>query len=149
MLHVKGYATFLMLGMLSLYQGAAFAAPSAGKNVELAIEHGETTIVGTLTLPHETQSGALVIMLSGSGPQDRDETLDGFRVFLHLAEHLSEQGIASFRFDDRGVGGSSGNFGQSKLSDHANDVIRILNYFAEHNAHGFRGFILLGIVRAA
>jgi len=83
-------------------------------------------------------------MLSGSGPQGRDETLHGFSVFFHLAQHLSAQGIASFRFDDRGVGNSTGNFNESTLADHANDVTAILDYFSRRTEHRFERFILLG-----
>lgn len=126
------------------YSGMVIAGQSHGRNIELVIDDSNTMIAGELTLPEKPLTDALVIMLSGSGPQDRDETLDGFRVFFHLAKHLSEQGIPSFRFDDRGVGGSSGNFGQSTLTDHSNDVIRILDYFSTQAANRFQRFILLG-----
>ena len=48
------------------------------------------------------------MLVSGSGPQDRDETLLGHKPFLVIADHLTRNGIAVLRFDDRGVGKSTG-----------------------------------------
>ncbi|WP_286232814.1 alpha/beta hydrolase family protein [Thalassotalea sediminis] len=104
----------------------------------------DVQLAGTLTLPSESKENALVIMLSGSGPQDRDETLDGFKVFKTLSDQLSERGITTFRFDDRGVGKSTGNFASSTLQDHVNDVVAIMEYFKNHETHRFDDFILLG-----
>ncbi len=109
-----------------------------------SIVRGEAIISGTLTLPAYPKSSALVIMISGSGPQDRDETLFGFRVFKIIAEHLGENGIASFRFDDRGEGDSTGDFTQTTLEDHASDVNAIINYFKNASAVSYDTYTLLG-----
>ena len=111
---------------------------------ELIIQQNDLVIAGTLALPESESTDALVILLSGSGPQDRDETLEGFKVFKALSTQLQAAGISSFRFDDRGVNGSSGNFGQSTLNDHVSDVLHIIEFFKQHQKHRFENFILLG-----
>lgn len=124
----------------------AQAAPAADNHEELAliIPTDSVDIGGSLTLPEQMATPSLVIMLSGSGPQDRDETLDGFKVFRELSGHLAAQGIASFRFDDRGVGASTGHFNESTLEDHTQDVHNIIRYFTSHAEHAFTDFVLLG-----
>lgn len=62
-------------------------------------------LAGTLTLPQKTGAYPAVVLITGSGPQNRDEEVGGgHRPFLVLADHLTKQGIAVLRFDDRGVG---------------------------------------------
>jgi len=69
-----------------------------------------------------------VVLISGSGPQDRDETIFGHRPFLVLADHLTNRGVAVLRFDDRGVGESEGTFGTATSEDFASDVRAALSY---------------------
>jgi dipeptidyl aminopeptidase/acylaminoacyl peptidase len=69
------------------------------------------TLAGTLTLPDgRDEKLPAVILVSGSGPQDRDETLMGHKPFWVLADYFSRHGIAVLRYDDRGVGESKGTF---------------------------------------
>lgn len=79
-------------------------------------------LAGTLTLPPTGGPFAAVVLISGSGPQDRDEALLGHKPFLVLADYLTRQGIAVLRFDDRGVGKSTGEFAQATSADFATDV---------------------------
>lgn len=85
-------------------------------------------LAGTLTKPSAGNSFPVVILISGSGPQDRNETLMGHKPFLVIADYFTRQGIAVLRFDDRGVGGSTGNFGQSTSEDFAGDVLAAVEY---------------------
>ena len=124
--------------------GAFAVSPNQPFEHELVIQHNDLVIAGTLALPQAASTDALVILLSGSGPQDRDETLEGFKVFKALSTQLQAAGVSSFRFDDRGVNGSSGNFGQSTLNDHASDVLHIIEFFKQHQKYRFKNFILLG-----
>ena len=80
------------------------------------------TLAGTLTMPSSEGPHPAVILISGSGAQDRDETLMGHKPFLLLADHLTRHGIAVLRYDDRGVGGSGGNTMLATLQDNATDV---------------------------
>ncbi len=86
------------------------------------------TLAGTLTLPNEKGSFPAVLLITGSGPQDRNETVAGHRPFLVLADYLTRQGIAVLRVDDRGVGESTGDFSQATSEDFASDVLAGIEY---------------------
>lgn len=76
----------------------------------------------TLTLPFEEGIYPAVILITGSGAQDRDETIFGFKPFRILAQHLTATGIAVLRCDDRGVGESTGSVSESTSEELAEDV---------------------------
>jgi len=80
-------------------------------------------LAGTLTMPRGQAKFPAVVLISGSGAEDRDESLFGHRPFLVLADHLTRNGIAVLRLDDRGVGGSSGNVSTSTIDDFAGDAL--------------------------
>jgi pimeloyl-ACP methyl ester carboxylesterase len=80
------------------------------------------TLAGTLTIRRGDGPFPAVILISGSGAQDRDETLFEHKPFLVLADSLTRRGIAVLRVDDRGVGGSSGGRATATSEDYAGDV---------------------------
>ncbi len=80
------------------------------------------TLGGTITIPKGTGPFPAVILISGSGPQDRNETVFGHRPFLVLPDNLTKRGIAVLRVDDRGVGATQGDLSQSTSEDLADDV---------------------------
>jgi len=86
------------------------------------------TLAGTLTLPRSKGTFPAVLLITGSGPQDRDETVFNHRPFLVLADYLTRQGIAVLRVDDRGVGKSTGDFSQATAEDFAGDVLAGVEY---------------------
>lgn len=109
------------------------------------IPNGDLEIGGTLELPESHQKGnPLVIMITGSGAQDRDETILGFKPFKKIADHLKKEGIASFRYDDRQMGTSTGDFSSATLDDLSNDVKAIMDYFQFQSETLFDDFILFG-----
>lgn len=77
---------------------------------------------GTLTLPAGAGPHPAVLLITGSGPQDRDETIFNHKPFLLLADYLTRRGIAVLRVDDRGVGRSTGTFGIATSEDFAQDA---------------------------
>ena len=79
-------------------------------------------LAGTLTLPAGEGPHPAVLLVSGSGPQDRDETLVSHKPFLVLADHLTRNGIAVLRLDDRGFGQSTGSFAAGTSDDFAQDA---------------------------
>jgi pimeloyl-ACP methyl ester carboxylesterase len=97
--------------------------PYAQRDVTYINAKDGTTLAGTLTIPPGDGPHPAVILITGSGPQDRDETIFGHKPFWVLADHLSRQGIAVLRVDDRGVGGSSGSTMDSTADDFAGDVL--------------------------
>ena len=86
------------------------------------------TLSGTLTLPQREGNFPLVILISGSGPQNRDEELLGHKPFLVLSDYLTRNGIAVLRFDDRGTADSKGDFKSATTSDFSEDVEAALHY---------------------
>lgn len=88
-------------------------------------------LAGTLTAPRGDGPFPAVIMLTGSGPQDRDETIFNHKPFLVIADHLTRQGIAVLRVDDRGVGGSTGDVMKATVDDNVQDVLAGLAFLKE------------------
>ncbi len=85
-------------------------------------------LAGTFTAPAEGGPFPAVVLISGSGPQDRDEALLGHRPFLVLSDHLTKRGIAVLRFDDRGVGESTGDFATATSRDFTTDALAGVAY---------------------
>lgn len=86
------------------------------------------TLAGTLTIPKEGGPFPAVVLVTGSGPQDRDETLLGHKPFLVLSDYLTRQGIAVLRYDDRGIGKSGGNFSGATTKDFVNDALAAIEF---------------------
>jgi uncharacterized protein len=85
-------------------------------------------IAGTLTLPKEGEKFPALLLITGSGQQDRDETLLGHKPFWVIADYLTRQGIAVLRVDDRGIGKSTGDFQNATSKDFASDVLAGVEY---------------------
>lgn len=96
--------------------------------VEVVFQNGQVTLAGTLTMPDGSGRHPAVVMVTGSGAQNRDQEVFGFKPFRMIADHLSRNGIAVLRYDDRGVGGSSGELSQSTTEDFAEDVIAAVEF---------------------
>jgi len=97
--------------------------PYRAEEVTFASAESGVTLAGTLTVPQGTGPFPAVVLVSGSGPQDRDEELLGHKPFAVLADHLTRRGIAVLRFDDRGVGKSTGRFSVATSEDFAEDAL--------------------------
>ncbi len=80
------------------------------------------TLAATLTIPTGKGPFPAVLLITGSGPQDRDESLMGHKPFLVLSDWLTRKGIVVLRADDRGVGKSTGDFATATTADFATDV---------------------------
>jgi pimeloyl-ACP methyl ester carboxylesterase len=83
-------------------------------------------------------------MVTGSGAENRDEEIFGFKIFGQIADYLTRHGIATFRYDDRGVGESTGNLRQTKMQMLASDVQTIVHYFSKKSDIAFKTIVLLG-----
>ncbi len=86
------------------------------------------TLAGTLTLPEGDGPFPAVVLVTGSGPQNRDEEIFGHKPFLVLADHLTRNGIAVLRYDDRGVAASGGMASGSTTADHSMDARSAVEY---------------------
>jgi pimeloyl-ACP methyl ester carboxylesterase len=138
---------FMIIGCFTLTHICAASTVFSKQDlvsIDLIIQTDQVSIGGTLVIPSHPEEESLVVLSSGSGPQDRDETLEGFKIFKVIADHLASKGIASFRYDDRGVGESSGDFVNSTLDDLSKDVKAIMAFFTSSDQYPFREFILFG-----
>jgi len=105
--------------------------PYGAEDVTYENKAGGVTLAGTLTLPRGEGPFSAVILITGSGAQDRDESLLGHKPFLVLADYLTRRGVAVLRVDDRGIGGSTGSVSTSTSEDFAVDALAGLAYLKE------------------
>ena len=105
--------------------------PYAVRDVTITHPDGHT-LAGTLTIPNADEYGAgpfpTAVLITGSGPQDRDESLLGHKPFLVIADYLTRHGIAVLRYDDRGTAQSSGTFSGATSADFATDVVAAMEF---------------------
>lgn len=102
--------------------------PYVSEDVHFENKAAGIHLAGTLTLPEAKGKYPVVVLISGSGPQNRDEELMGHKPFLVLADHLTRNGIAVLRFDDRGTGASEGDFSKATSFDFATDAKAAVDY---------------------
>jgi dipeptidyl aminopeptidase/acylaminoacyl peptidase len=96
--------------------------PYREENVTISNKKSGFTLAGTLTLPKEGTKFPAVVLITGSGGQNRDEEIMGHRPFLLLADYLTRRGFAVLRMDDRGVGESKGKFEGATSADFVTDI---------------------------
>jgi len=102
--------------------------PYTAEDVTFTNEKYNITLAGTLTIPVGTGPFPAVIMITGSGAQNRNEEIMGHKPFLVIADYLTRKGIAVLRYDDRGVGKSQGNYLNATSADFATDAEAAFNY---------------------
>lgn len=96
--------------------------PYYSEDVKFDNGKDKITLSGTLTLPAKEGNFPAVILISGSGAQNRDEELAGHKPFLVLSDYLTKNGIAVLRYDDRGTAQSTGNFEAATSREFASDL---------------------------
>lgn len=109
------------------------APPFPYRSEELVFDNASAPgvrLAGTLTLPEGPGPFPAAILITGTGPQDRDETIEGHKSFAIWADALTRRGVAVLRFDDRGVAASTGNFGVATGVDFASDVKAVFDGLA-------------------
>jgi pimeloyl-ACP methyl ester carboxylesterase len=102
--------------------------PYYSEEVTFENANAQITLAGTLTLPKKEGVFPVVILISGSGPQNRDEEILGHKPFLILADYLTKNGIAVLRYDDRGTAASTGKFNTATSLDFVTDAEAALGY---------------------
>ena len=104
--------------------------PYVSTNVSFPSVNG-IVLAGTLTTPQGAGPWPAVVLVSGSGPHDRDERMVGHRPFLVLSDYLTRRGIAVLRYDDRGTARSSGSFATSTTADFTDDAEAAVRFLAQ------------------
>ena len=131
----KTITLFALAAMLLLFPGLAGSGESTGgdqgrpsHSEEVTFQSGDIVKAGTLTMPKKPGRHPAVVMLTGSGPMNRDQELFGWKMFRDIADHFTRHGLAVLRSDDRGVGGSTGSTFESTTTDFANDALAAVRY---------------------
>ena len=96
--------------------------PYNSEDVTFYNKKDKITLAGTLTTPADKKNFPTVILISGSGPQNRDEEIANHKPFLVISDYLTRNGIAVLRYDDRGVGESEGDFSTATTKDFSEDT---------------------------
>ncbi len=125
----------------------ATAEPDAYHSETVSIENGDVTLAGTLTMPKGAGPFAAVVLVTGSGPQNRDEVLGGgvqIAPFALIADALTRAGIAVLRYDDRGVADSSGEFAAATTQDFASDAKAAIHYLTTRKEIDSKAIGMLG-----
>jgi fermentation-respiration switch protein FrsA (DUF1100 family) len=102
--------------------------PYYEEEVTFTNPNGGHILAGTLTLPKKEGNFPVVVLITGSGPQNRDEELLGHKPFLVLSDHLTRNGIGVLRFDDRGTAKSKGDFKSATTADLSTDAEAAVAY---------------------
>ena len=102
--------------------------PYKSEDVKFENKIDSVTLAGTLTFPQGGNNFPAVVMITGSGGQNRNEELLGHKPFLVIADYLTRNGIAVLRFDDRGIGESTGDFSKATSEDFAKDVLAAVDF---------------------
>lgn len=100
---------------------------------DVTFQNGDITLAGTLTTPFWGAKHKVVVLVSGSGAQNRDEELMGHKPFAVIADYLTRHGIAVLRYDDRGVGDSSKGNKDDTTLDFATDAMAAVDYLKSRN----------------
>ena len=137
-LHISGTwyqgagQTALNLNAIEKYVGAHRPQepkpPFPYKVQELSIPSAGNQLAATLTMPPGKGPFPAVVLIHGSGPHDRDETLLEHKPFLLLADYLSRHGVAVLRYDKRGCAKSTGHYKESSSKDFAADALSALQF---------------------
>lgn len=104
----------------------------ATEDIVFKNEKSGIKLAGTLSFPDSYGKFPCVVLISGSGPQNRDEEIFGHKPFGVIADFFSRNGLAVLRYDDRGTGKSEGNFTQATTMDFAHDAIAGVNFLKTH-----------------
>ena len=125
-------------------QAPARPYPYTEEEVRIVNKGAGITLAGTLTLPPGKGSFPAVVLITGSGPQDRDESLMGHKPFLVISDALTRRGVAVLRYDDRGTAQSTGDFGKATTADFATDVEAAVAYLKTRKEINARRIGLIG-----
>ncbi len=129
-------------GAIKLNRPQTPIAPFPYKTEEVTIANGEVSLSGTLTLPQDaSRKTPVVVMVTGSGLQNRDEEIFQHRPFAVIADHLARNGIATLRCDDCGVGKSTGDVQNATTADFAADAKVQIQYLKKSKRFGKIGVL--------
>lgn len=130
--------------VLSRPQEPKYPFPYQTKEITFPNEVNGNILAGTLTTPDSTGIFPAVILIAGSGPNDRDEAVFGHRPFLVIADHLTRNGFAVLRYDKRGIAKSNGDYVNATTEDFVSDATAASNFLKSQNNIDKKRITLIG-----
>ncbi len=122
--HGQSFPLTLKPGTVKRNRPQTPVGPYPYQTQEVSFSNGSAVLKGTLVLPeNHTQNTPVLLMVTGSGLQNRDEEIFEHKPFAVIADALARQGIATLRYDDRGFGGSTGDLVNVTTEDVKNDAL--------------------------
>ena len=118
--------------------------PYVEEDVTFPNAKANITLSGTLTTPRTSSPFPTILLLAGSGPHDRDESLAGHKPFLVLADVLTRNGYAVLRYDKRGIAASSGDYNTATTEDFANDAEAAITFLKTRRDLNMKKFAVIG-----
>lgn len=106
--------------------------PYPYKEIEVTVPNGSIILSATLTLPEGKGPYPAVVLISGSGPQDRNEELFYHKPFMVIADYLTRNGFAVLRFDDRGTAKSTGDYKTAAINEFASDAYAAFTFLKNY-----------------
>ena len=122
-LHYFAVLLFIIFPLVTFSQEAIKT-----QEVVFSAQNDSISYGATVTLPAKEGQFPSLVILSGSGAQDRDGTMGGQKLFARVAEYITSRGYVVLRMDDRGVGKTTGNYENATTEDFANDALEALRY---------------------
>jgi pimeloyl-ACP methyl ester carboxylesterase len=118
--------------------------PYVEEEVSFSNTKANLSLAGTLTMPRTGGPFPTVLLVAGSGPHDRDETLAGHRPFLVLADALTRSGFAVLRYDKRGIAASTGDYNSATTEDFASDAEAAVAFLRTRHDLNMKKFGIIG-----
>jgi uncharacterized protein len=106
--------------------------PYPYKETEVTFVNGGITLAGTITMPEGNGPFTALVLISGSGPQDRNEEIFEHKPFMVIADYLTRNGYAVLRYDDRGTAKSTGNYKTAGMEDFAGDAFAAYEFLKKY-----------------
>ena len=125
-------------------QNPAKPYPYKEEEVSFAAGDGKLALAATLTLPQGAGPFPAALLVGGSGPNDRDETIAGHKPFLVLADFLTKRGIAVLRYDKRGIAKSTGNYADATMENFTQDAQAAVGYLKSRKEVDVRRLGIIG-----
>ncbi|WP_167291219.1 alpha/beta hydrolase family protein [Hymenobacter busanensis] len=127
-------ADVVLENQVSRLTAASFKTKAPYREEEVVVPNKLTRIrlTGTLTVPPGKGPFPAVVLVSDSGPQERDATVDNFKMFGILADYLTRRGVVVLRYDDRGVGKSTGSYPLATTADLVSDAQAAMGFLRAH-----------------
>lgn len=134
--HGRSFPLTLIPGIPKRNRPQTPVGPFPYKTEELSFSNGDAVLKGTLTLPEKhNRNTPVLIMVTGSGLQNRDEEMFEHKPFAVIADALARNGFASLRYDDRGFGDSTGDLVYATTEDFKNDALAGIELLRKRFCH--------------